>query len=213
MSNVITNDRFATRLRRERERLGLTQQEFAAKIGVSRMSQVNYESGKRYPGEDYFTNLKKIKGLDTFYLAFGRHEHDTSDATIGAMHLFQATASVLDLEHDAFEVAWEEMTQCAAKNVPQDTTEFWREIEETAHRYARDVLSHSPMILNEEALLEVLQRVEEVQTMAECPTVLSPQKKARLVLMLYRQHCAAGKLDWNVIFDAISLAEEGRNVA
>ncbi|MDO9568086.1 MAG: helix-turn-helix transcriptional regulator [Hydrogenophaga sp.] len=206
MSNVITNDRFATRLRRERERLGLTQQEFAAKVGVSRMSQVNYESGKRYPGEEYFTNLKKIKGLDRFYLAIGQHEHDTSDATIGALHLFHATAEALDLDNDAFSVAWEEMTQCAAINVPQDTPESWRQIEETACRYAKDVLSHSPVILNEDAFLEVLQRIEEVLTVAESPTVLSPQKKARLVLMLYRQYRSAGKLDWNVIYDAILLA-------
>jgi transcriptional regulator with XRE-family HTH domain len=111
MSNVITNDLFATRLRRERERLGLTQQEFADKVGVSRMSQVNYESGKRYPGEAYFKGLEAMEGFDVLYIWTGRRREHLNDGSVGAHFLLRAIAITLGLDINAFDVGLEEVTR------------------------------------------------------------------------------------------------------
>lgn len=207
MSNVITNGRLATRLRRERERLGLTQQEFADKVGVSRMSQVNYESGKRYPGEAYFKALEAMEGLDVLYLWTGRRQEDLNDETAGAQFLFRATAETLGLDSDAFEIGLEEMTRsvAAVKAEAQKDPEVLDELDDIADRQAKEILARSPAILSEDTFLSVVQTVEEI--LLECPARLPPEKKARLLLMLYRQHRAAGKLDGTVVLDAITLAE------
>jgi len=61
----------SSRLREERERLGLSQDAFAAGIGQSRKSQIRYESGERTPDADYLTEAAK-QGVDIFYLLTGR---------------------------------------------------------------------------------------------------------------------------------------------
>ena len=208
MSNVIIMNlgRFAERLRRERERLGLTQKEFADKLGVSRMTQVNYESGKRYPREEYFKNLKNVAGIDEFYLAFGMHSDDISNQTLGAQALIQAIEKELGLNHNDFDEAWEEVTQCAATNVQEDTPASSKLLDETAAYHANLVISFSPALLDEDDLLDVLQEIEEA--MLRHKIQLSPAKKARFILMLYRQRRIFGYLDKTVIEDAIALATE-----
>ncbi len=206
MSNIIIKPRFAIRLRRERERLGLTQQEFADKVGVNRMSQVNYESGKRYPGEEYFENLKNIEGIDEFYLAFGMHTEGISTLVLGAQSLFQAIAQSLELECDSFSEAWEEATRCAAINVDEDSTNSSKLLTETVDRYVAGILGDSPVILNENDLIGILQNVEEA--ISRNKAHISPAKKARIVSMLYGQHRILGSVGDRMIDDAIALATE-----
>lgn len=206
MSNIIKKDRFAIRLRRERERLGLTQQEFADKLGVNRMSQVNYESGKRYPGEEYFENMNHIEGIDTFYLIFGMYAEDISSLTLGAQALIQAIERELELKHNDFGEAWEEATRCAAINVEEDSPSSSKDLAETVEHYTKEVLSHSPVLINENALLDVLQGIEEA--ISRNNALISPVKKARMILMLYRQHRAFGYIEQVTIEDAIVLASE-----
>jgi transcriptional regulator with XRE-family HTH domain len=44
-----TNVEIGARLKSERQRIGLTQEELAFATSISKTSQVNYESGKRTP--------------------------------------------------------------------------------------------------------------------------------------------------------------------
>ena len=55
------------RLRAERERIGLTQEELAEAAGVDRRSQVNYESGERLPKADYLAKVAAV-GIDTLFV-------------------------------------------------------------------------------------------------------------------------------------------------
>lgn len=57
---------FSDRLRSERARLGLTQDEFASLAGVSRGAQVKYERGDRRPDSDYLTAISA--NVDINYL-------------------------------------------------------------------------------------------------------------------------------------------------
>lgn len=57
------------RLRRERERLGFSQEEFARRLGITRVTQNYYENGTRDPGLTYLTAFGQ-NGGDLLYLLF-----------------------------------------------------------------------------------------------------------------------------------------------
>lgn len=59
------------RLKEERERLGMTQPDFAAKGGVTKVSQYNYESGRRAPDGAYLAAVAAI-GVDVQYIITGQ---------------------------------------------------------------------------------------------------------------------------------------------
>jgi transcriptional regulator with XRE-family HTH domain len=58
------------RLRRARERLGESQATFAARLGVSKLSVLNYESGSSCPGVDQLSTLA-TESIDVCEIAFG----------------------------------------------------------------------------------------------------------------------------------------------
>lgn len=70
------------RLAEIRERSGLSQGAFAALCGVSRQSQINYESGKRSPDAEYLKNLSD-RGYDVLYILRG--EGDLAEVKTGEM--------------------------------------------------------------------------------------------------------------------------------
>lgn len=71
------------RLKDERERIGLNQTAFAAVGGVSRMAQINYEKGVRFPDLEYLEAIAKI-GCDIQYIVIGKRSSAalTDDETI-----------------------------------------------------------------------------------------------------------------------------------
>ncbi|WP_200882989.1 helix-turn-helix domain-containing protein [Cellvibrio mixtus] len=63
-------DSFGERLRSERERLGLTQDEFSEKGGVKKRAQINYEKGERNPDSTYLAAIAAA-GVDIVYVITG----------------------------------------------------------------------------------------------------------------------------------------------
>lgn len=63
---------FFDRLKEERKRLGLNQDEFAALGGVKKGAQFNYENGSRTPDSDYLAAVAAA-GVDVLYLLTGEH--------------------------------------------------------------------------------------------------------------------------------------------
>lgn len=63
---------FFDRLKEERKRLGLNQDDFAALGGVKKGAQFNYENGSRTPDSDYLAAIAKA-GVDVLYLLTGAH--------------------------------------------------------------------------------------------------------------------------------------------
>ncbi|SUD65878.1 Helix-turn-helix domain [Pandoraea pnomenusa] len=59
------------RLKQERKRLGLNQEEFAAHGGVKRYAQLNYENGSRKPDSDYLAAVASL-GVDVLFVLTGR---------------------------------------------------------------------------------------------------------------------------------------------
>lgn len=60
-----------SRLRDERERLGLNQSDFATAAGTTRKSQFNYETDARRPDADYLAAIAAA-GVDVLYILTGQ---------------------------------------------------------------------------------------------------------------------------------------------
>lgn len=74
-----TNVEISERLKVERQRVGLTQGDLALATGVSKTSQVNYESGMRVPDALYLA-AAHAAGLDVTYIVTGtKPTHDVGD--------------------------------------------------------------------------------------------------------------------------------------
>lgn len=64
---------FGARLREERNKLNLSQTDFAALGGVRKQAQINYESGKRVPDANYLMNIS-VAGADILYILTGEQQ-------------------------------------------------------------------------------------------------------------------------------------------
>lgn len=80
------------RLREERKRLNLTQEEFALRTGVKRTAQINYENETREPKISYLAALPPI-GVNLRYVLFGTRE--TNDS-VSAESIRKIERSVFD---------------------------------------------------------------------------------------------------------------------
>lgn len=58
------------RLKNEREKLGLSQEQLGAIGGVKKLAQFRYESGETFPNAQYLTEVSKV-GIDVNYVLFG----------------------------------------------------------------------------------------------------------------------------------------------
>lgn len=58
------------RLREERERLGLTQETLAKDVGVTKLTQLRYESAQSHPTAAYLAHFAKL-GADVLYVVTG----------------------------------------------------------------------------------------------------------------------------------------------
>ncbi|NHB86304.1 helix-turn-helix domain-containing protein [Photorhabdus tasmaniensis] len=67
------------RLKKERERLGFSQSDFAEMVGASRKSQIRWEKDESAPGADAISLWAKA-GLDVLYLITGQVQQSASIA-------------------------------------------------------------------------------------------------------------------------------------
>ena len=83
------------RLRNERERLGLTQEQLGSVGGITKLSQFNYENGKRSPSADYLAEIAKV-GIDVNYVLFGtRANNALTDEEQQLLAAFRAAPPVM----------------------------------------------------------------------------------------------------------------------
>lgn len=72
-----------SRLREERQRLGMNQTAFADAAGMHRNTQVRYERGQRVPDTAFLTAIEQI-GVDTAYLLTGTRCPTAKTVPLGA---------------------------------------------------------------------------------------------------------------------------------
>lgn len=102
-----------TRLREERKRLGLTQVQVAAAVGISAPTQVGYELGHRTPDVNYETAIEAL-GFDGRYVRTG-----VSEARHGEMMAWEHLAL-------AFEIVQRVMQEGDIALGPRETIEATR---------------------------------------------------------------------------------------
>ncbi len=95
---------FSDRLREERKRLGLNQPDFAAIAGVTKLTQINWEKGRRSPTASQLEQYHHA-GVDVTYLITGsRHIESNSDKPAPAgqnLRLEKVIAAAREAEPDA----------------------------------------------------------------------------------------------------------------
>jgi transcriptional regulator with XRE-family HTH domain len=74
------------RLRKSREAAGLSQQQLADLIGISRRSIVNYEGGKHDPSRPVVLSWALATGVPLVWLSDGHDPHDDGPPTEASPH-------------------------------------------------------------------------------------------------------------------------------
>ena len=99
---------FGERLKTERERLGLSQDEFATRAGVKRPTQYLYEVEQNSPNYRYFKAIAEM-GVDIQYLLYGK----------------KANPEALDLNLDVLKGIFQAVEECGrddkGRPLPFDT--------------------------------------------------------------------------------------------
>jgi transcriptional regulator with XRE-family HTH domain len=197
---------FGERLRSERERLGLTQAEFAKLSGVTGRSQRNYESSDRIPSAKYLEALGKA-GVDVQFLISGEAS-SVEERKMGA--LWRVIHSILSrlqlgIESVAINVAVrhaEEELDAERRLVPYESI---------SDRIISDMLMEGPaLILNPDLFCSVIEKLEAL--LNRLGRTMPADKKARAIVMLYRASKVSGKIDPKMVEDAVSLAEPARSM-
>lgn len=83
-----------TRLKKERLRLGLSQQELAEQLGVVKKSQTNYELGHSLPAASYLAHCARI-GIDVSYVLTGEHSPTIASDEQILLRLYRAASREL----------------------------------------------------------------------------------------------------------------------
>ncbi len=84
---------FGERLKEERKRLGLNQDEFAERAGIKRLAQLQYEKEAREPRNSYLAAIATM-GVSLSYLIFGKRPPESA---LGAEAIRRIEKKIFDL--------------------------------------------------------------------------------------------------------------------
>jgi transcriptional regulator with XRE-family HTH domain len=190
------------RLKEERERLGLTQAEFAKACGVGRTAQFNYEREERSPSSEYLDAAEAL-GADSLYIMSGTKKGDDWVYARAYKAMLYTIEMLLGLEENRLE-------QIALKAVEID----------------RALKDNAALITKEEYNLMVIDWLKSTTKVERCIDLdlfasiltsieviiertglsISPVKKSGAVTMLYRSFKPTGIIDHAMIEDTVKLA-------
>lgn len=197
---------FSKRLKEERMRLEMTQDEMAKAGGVSRRAQVSYEAGASFPDARYIEGVVQV-GVDAMYLATGKRRGDEKNQVAAAEFLLSGIAEELGLRGDSFSQVWEELVSLIPNAIRSSETHTWVDtsvIQTTCSLRVKELMARAPGVMNEPLIAAVVQAVEEA-VLAQGVSI-APEKKARIVLISCRQAVSDGRIDLETLKDAILLA-------
>lgn len=194
-----------SRLREERERLNLSQVEFAEKTGISRVTLGRYEAGKRNPDIAYLSTLKEI-GVDLDWVIFGVRKDEVVDCpytkTLGIpSDRITKPISLADCRNMASGVTLRQTSNA-------DGIKQWNEYCQVCPQHPAKGMptkQADDVGIDVNLLLSVLEGVEKILQNGGGAKI-EPSRKARVIAMLYRAFKTSGKVDPTMIEEAISLA-------
>ncbi len=116
-------DTFFERLKQLREELGLTQNEFSKRLGISRVSLTHYEAGDRTPDIEFLKRLHQETGVSLYYLlglsdskddTLAITQRDTGLSEVALQHFANNPISAKVINHLAEYGSIKSITRCAA---------------------------------------------------------------------------------------------------
>lgn len=176
------------RLRLERKRIGLTQEDLADAVGIHTRTQANYEldRGRSGPGMAYFEALRRI-GIDAAYVQTGTKSSPSDERSVTTERLFLALCDALQIPLDNVHSAISGAAAGATHS------EFQGHI---------CALINSSLLLNSKYKVLVLDRdvlVDIIDGFERCLEAInkrvSPLQKAHAIASMYRDFSEKGSID------------------
>lgn len=202
------------RLKEERERLGMTQDQFSNACGVRRRAQSTYENGERCPDSKYLEAASNI-GVDVGYVLTGRQRRQDDSQHMDFHDFGWAAAEVLGISEQDLLVATNKLNaKMNAYAIDADALSnqdggvdaymdiFYSEIRKVVKELIGSAISSSSE-LDSTLLSNVLDGIEAEN--AKLTNQLSASKKAGIAVMLYRAFRASGNVDEAMVKDAVKL--------
>lgn len=182
------------KIREERLRLGLTQEEFARACNVGRRAQSSYEAGERVPDLDYLKCAINA-GADPQYILIGVRREASATADHFKDRFIRALCEYLQINGGAIDDALHALNKAVSDGVTHDLNSFG------LNRIADGLLLHSQRLnatevqleLNSEVLSDIIRGVE-ARLMHE-QYVIPPHAKALALVSLYRFAATSGQID------------------
>ncbi len=210
---MLTNDfdlaAAGSRLREERERLCLTQALFAGKVGVNRMTQVNYESGKRSPDVVYLAAAYGA-GVDVGYVITGKRSAAPDFYRMSTVFLLASIERRTGFAEDVLSFVIEAVADAAAAEWmagAREMPENQGEGEDIAVWLPISDLNSLVAALDENArLLRDIFAVVHAALAFNPSLRLAGGKRLAAVLMLFRAFRTSGEVDREVVENALKLA-------
>jgi transcriptional regulator with XRE-family HTH domain len=188
-----------SRLREERERIRLSQADFAEKSGVHRNTIARYEADKTQLGASFIDTMRAI-GIDVDYVLFGI---PNPDAPVDCPFI---QAQKFDLQYVfTLKNCRDKAADSGALGSP--IAHLWRK---ACKECPKNPIKHglpitqTPVDIDGPLLLALFEGVEEALLKSELK--ITPAKKAQAVVMLYRAFKASGRVDQKMIEEVIALA-------
>ena len=102
---IIQMNTIGSRIKEERERLGLNQEAFGKLGGVQKLAQLNYEKGKRQPSGEYLNQLHQHDEIDLEYIIHGVRRPPELDRSKADRNVLECLAVEIGIDlHDIYNV-------------------------------------------------------------------------------------------------------------
>lgn len=190
------NASVGARIAEERDRLSLSQEAFAARVGVSFSSQRRYESGSRSPSTVYLSNLREC-GVDADYVLTGSRN---SNMPLHRINL----ALRLAISDIGEKLGCEPAIAQYLGSYPSLSTAIFENGDGIPDEVVDEFVKSCQVHLDTELLSAILDGVDTAtQAINGC---LTSKKKAQAVAMLYRSFKPSGKVDPAIIEETVKLA-------
>lgn len=179
------------RLRQERLRLGLTQEELANCTGIHRRTQANYELGKTAPDMAYFQALRRV-GLDPTYIETGTKSSPSDEQSSATERLFLALCDALQIPLEKVYAAIN-----GAAEVRMASSEFQRYVGSLIHSSPMLNSKNKVLVLDRDILVDIIDGFE--RCLEAMNKRVSPLQKAHYIASMYRDFCEKGEIDTEML--------------
>lgn len=195
-------ENFGLRLKTERERLGLTQEEFAKACGVGRTAQFNYEREERSPSSEYL-EAANLLGADSTYIMTGTRRGDDWVYAKAYKGVLDSIESVLDLDRDKIDEIVSMKSQL--ENSPKAANSILAIA--TYNTAVSNWLKSTKRIegcIDVNFFTSILALSEDI--IQRNKLTITPQKKSNAIVMLYQMFKKSGLIEQAIIENTLQLA-------